>query len=92
MKRNLEKIDPLTRKHYNEFKDRFQKMNNNELIDAFNRDVGNPGWVSARANFLAALHDEFEDRGFDYSAIGDESCMSMMKKIKLTGMKILTIE
>ncbi len=79
-------------KRYKEYSNRFRNEGNEELIDAFNREVGNPGLVGARADFLSALHDELEHRGFDYSAIGDKSSMSLQKKIKLVGKKILTIE
>lgn len=41
-------------------------MSDAELVEAFNKDVGNPGWVSARAAFLTALRDEFERREINY--------------------------
>ena len=56
------------RKHYDEFKERFEKMSNGQLIDALNGQADNPGWVSARASYLTALSDEFERRGYDYWA------------------------
>lgn len=73
----------------NEFKERFQKMTNEQLIETFNKDVGNPGWVSARARFQSALREEFENRGFEFSAIGDKRGFSFSNKITLVGKKII---
>jgi uncharacterized protein YdbL (DUF1318 family) len=82
-------VDPD--KLFKEFKERFEKMSDNELVEALNGDVGNPGWVSARASFLTALHDELEARGIDYSAIGNKSSLSLKNKIKLVGKKIVVV-
>lgn len=35
---------------YYEFKEVFQMMSDQELVDAFNRQVGVPGWVTARSS------------------------------------------
>lgn len=56
---------------YEEFLARFKTFTDPELIDAFNDEVGKQGWVSARGSYLAALHDDFMHRGFDFSAVGD---------------------
>lgn len=58
-------------KTYKEFQERLNTMSDEELIDAFNREVGNPGWTSSRAVYLVALHEEFEKRHYDYSIIKD---------------------
>jgi len=50
----------------NEFSERFQKMNDNELIQAYNDDIKKRGWVSARGRFHTALREEFERRGMDF--------------------------
>jgi hypothetical protein len=39
-----------------------------ELIDAYNQQVGNRGWVRARGYFLTALRQEFLNRDVDCSA------------------------
>ncbi|MGO9648566.1 MAG: hypothetical protein ACLPLR_08780 [Terriglobales bacterium] len=59
-----------------------------ELIARFNREVGCGGWVSARGRYLTELHQEFAKR-FDYSAIGNASALSLARKIKLVGKKIV---
>ena len=57
----MEKYDRY--KLYQEFQARFREMSDAQLIDAFNREVGNTGWTSARASYGAALHREFDARG-----------------------------
>ena len=57
---NLEKSDPD--KNYIEYKERFKSMTDGQLMDAFNREVGNSGWTSSRASYLVALREEFEKR------------------------------
>ena len=46
----------------NQFKERFRKLNNLELVETFNKDLGHNGWVSSRGEFLAALRQEFGKR------------------------------
>ena len=42
------------------FPERFRAMSDVELVDAFNNQVGNNGWVSACMSYLWALHAEFK--------------------------------
>ncbi len=68
-------------------------MSNGNLIAAFNREVGNSGWVGARGAYLIALRDEFDKRGFDYSIIsGKGGGLSLKTKIKLIGKRIALAE
>ena len=76
---------------YEEYKKRLEGTTDEQLIADFNSDVGEPGWVNARANFHAAMHDEFERRHYDYSAIGKKDVsLSWARKIKLVDKKIVT--
>ena len=70
-------------KQYKEYLDFFKKKNDKELIDLFNREVGNSGWTSSRANYLTALHEEFGNRHYNYSIIGDKGSMFLRHKVKL---------
>jgi hypothetical protein len=72
-----------------DFIERFKAMSDIELVEAFNKEVGNPGWVSARAAYLMALHDEFVRREFDYSSIGSAGGLSLATRIKLIDKKIV---
>jgi hypothetical protein len=77
---------------YEEYKERFRVMDDEQLIDAFNREVGNSGWTSSRAAYLAALHDEFHNRNYDCSDIDGDSGTSLKNKIKLIGKKLVIEE
>ncbi len=58
-------------KYYHEYAACFVAASNQSLIESFNREVGVRGWTSMRAFFIAALIDEFRNRGIDISAIND---------------------
>jgi len=72
----------------NEFRARFKGNTNQELIDAFNRQVGNPGWVSPRASYLEVLYSELKRRGFDVTALGDERSFPLARKVRLIGIVV----
>ena len=54
----------------------------NELVNIFNRQVGNQGWVGMRGYHDCALIDEFQRRGIDVSAIYDGKAISFVHSIK----------
>ena len=58
-------------KYYQEYAAHFAAASNQSLVESFNKEVGNTGWTSMRASFIAALMDEFRNRGFDISAVND---------------------
>lgn len=76
-------------KVYQEYQERFRDLNDTQLISAFNREVGNSGWTNSRAAYMFALHQEFKNRKYDYSDIGDNDTFSLKKRIKLVNKKIL---
>ena len=76
---------------YNEFATRFQQMSDEEIINAYNREVVMHGWGNSRANSLSALHDEFIRRNWDYSLIGDKSKLLFKTHIKLVANKIFFV-
>ena len=82
----------MASKNLQEFQERFKNMSDENLIDSFNREVGNRGWTGSRATYLSALHEEFDNREYDYSVIGSKSEFSLAKKIKLVGKKIMILE
>lgn len=69
-------------------KTRFETYSDIELIEAFNKEVWNKWWASARAEYLSELQTEFNNRWFDYSEIGDKNSLSLKKEIKLNQKKI----
>ena len=72
-----------------EYLECFRGMSDEQLIDAFNREVRNGGWTITRSFYLSGLHKEFGNRNYDYSDIGDKGHLSFLKKIKLVGKKII---
>lgn len=58
-------------------------LSDQEVINSFNKEVGNTGWVAARAHFLKALINQFESREIDYSIIKNENTISFAKKVLL---------
>ena len=77
--------------YYKEYQAKLGAVSDEELIQLFNNEVGNKGWGTARASFLAAVHKEFEKRGFDFSIIGDATNLSFKNKIEQEGKKIKLI-
>lgn len=84
----VSKWEERYQKKYKEYRERFSDMSNRQLIDVFNYDVGNPGSVRTRLIFLRALQDEFDNRNFDYSDIGDQTSFSLKNKVKIFNKKI----
>lgn len=50
---------------YPEFKERFRKMNDFDLINIYKEQIGKPGWVRARGYFMSYLREEINSRGLD---------------------------
>ena len=67
---------------------RFNKMTDAEIIEAFNKQVGNTGWTTSRGIYLSSFHKELDNRGFDFSAIGTNNSLSFKNKIILVGKKV----
>ena len=61
---------------------RFADMQIPELVNIFNRQVGNTGWTGMRAYHDQALIDEFQRRGFDVSAVYNGKTISFARPIK----------
>lgn len=64
-------------------KTRFEMYSDIELFETFNKEVWNTWWTSTRATFLSELHNEFDNRWFDYSNIWDTKSLSFKNKIIL---------
>lgn len=55
--------------YYIKFALQFADMQITELVNTFNRQVGNRGWTSIRAYHDQALIDEFKRRGINTTII-----------------------
>ena len=76
-------METSVQNRYDAFRLRLAECSVQELVDAFNREVGNKGWGTARACYLAALHGALDERGVDYSEIGDAKSLSFKQLIVL---------
>ena len=65
------------------FRDRFRRKTIEELIDTFNSQLGNPGWVRARGFWLSALCEEFQTRDIDCSSFIQDRAMDLSCPIRL---------
>lgn len=66
-----------------EFAARFRAASIQSLVEEFNRQVGNAGWTSARANHDQALISEFRNRGIDTSAVYDGQSIDFSRCVRL---------
>ena len=66
-----------------EFTARFRAASTQSLVEEFNRQVGNAGWTSARANHGQALISEFRNRGIDTSAVYDGHSIDFSRCVRL---------
>lgn len=81
------------KEYFEKFSSLMEKKSDDEIICSFNKEVGvysKKGWETARASFLAAIHNEFNKREFDYSIIGNKEFLSLKSKIELNN-KTITI-
>ncbi len=54
-----------------------------QLVELFNKEVGNRGWTSERSSFDAALIDALINKGVDVSAVYDGTSISFRQKVSL---------
>ena len=60
----------------------FADMQITELVNIFNRQVGNRGWTSMRAYHDKALIDEFQRRGVDVSVVYNGKAISFAHSVR----------
>lgn len=79
---------------YQEYAARFAAASSQSLAESFNKEVGNTGWTSMRANYIAALIDEFRNRGIDVSAVNDGRSTDFNHHVRLdeTGNRLILID
>ena len=70
-------------KYYQEYAAHFAAASTQSLVESFNKEVGNTGWTSMRASCIAALIDEFSNRGIDMSAVNDSHCTDFNHHVRL---------
>ena len=55
-----------------------------QLVESLNREVGNNGWVGARAVYLRVLWDELHARELDFSSVGELTRFPGNRRFSLT--------
>jgi hypothetical protein len=88
MKTNMGKAQ----KYFKEYQDRLNGFSDEQLISAFNIEVDNKGWGTARGSYLVAIHKEFIKRNLDFSLIGNLDELSFKYKIFIKDRKIFLNE
>ena len=68
--------------YYIKFALQFADMQIPELVNIFNRLVGNHGWSCMRAYHDQALIDEFQRRSIDVSAVYDGKVLSFAHSVR----------
>ena len=81
-------------KFFQEYAARFAAASNQSLVESFNKEVGITGWTSMRASFIAALVNEFLNRGIDISAVNDGRSTDFNHHVRLdeTGKRFILID
>jgi S-adenosylmethionine synthetase len=69
----------------------FSRCSVEELVESVNKEVGNPGWTSSRAEYLTALKETLLAAGYDCSAFLSNSSLGLSKKVKIEGNKIVPV-
>ena len=72
-----------------QWQDSLSLLNDAELIDKVNDEVGNPGWTSSRGVYLHCLSNELRKRSFnsdilfEFNANGTVAAFSLKNKVQL---------
>ena len=79
--------------YYIKFALQFADYHVDELVDSFNREVNNNGWVGMRAYHDLALIDEFQRRGIDASSVYDGKAISFAHPVRydVQGNRLVTV-
>ena len=77
--------------YYTKYALRFADMQITELVNIFNRQVGNTGWTGMRAYHDQALIDEFQRRGIDTTAVTGRKTISFAHPVRydMTGNRLI---
>jgi hypothetical protein len=73
----------------NEFESRFAGFTTQALVEAVNRQVGNPGWTSTRARHDLALRQELLRRNVDCTSFITEDSICFRVPVRLDGDRIV---
>lgn len=63
-----------------------------QLVQAFNREVGKDNWTNGRADYLFHLQKEMIDRELDCSAVINGRVLSMTRRVNLVNKKLVVLD
>ena len=69
-------------KYYKEFAASFATKSISELVESFNHETRNTGWVSIRGYYNHAIIDEFIRRCINVSAVYDGNAISLSHPVQ----------
>lgn len=67
-----------------EFFNHLRKKNEYQLVNDFNRETQQKGWVSVRGSYLEALRMAFKEKGIDDSAVNHGAGFSLKYPVYLS--------
>ncbi|MGW8124098.1 hypothetical protein ACV07N_15675 [Roseivirga echinicomitans] len=73
------------------FREDLNTLSNEELVQAFNNQVGDLGWTSSRGKYLFELRETMKCRGIGMLALSTDSTTSYKYKVKLVDMKLVPL-
>ena len=74
--------------YFKEFSKDLSKLEDEEFILRFNREVGIPAFGVARQGYRWAIREELQQRKIDFSSVGDEKVMSYANVVFLRNKKL----
>lgn len=68
------------------------QLDDEKLIERFNKEVGNTGWGTARSHYLEALRKELLKRNFYLEDVITDEGLALSKKVKLENNLIALVD
>ena len=78
--------------YHRSFMKELSSKQNKELIAMFNNSIGIHAYGIPRSAYLSAIKKQFILRNIDFSTIGNNTKLSLARKVKLLNSKLIPIE
>lgn len=78
--------------YFREYIERFSTYTDLEIVAAFNSQVGNRGWCTAKSGFLSAIRYELDRRNINRDDVSTENSTSYAERVSLyviNGQKVI---
>lgn len=67
----------------NNYREKFAKLTDYQVVQAFNNEVNGGGWTAGRAYYLQCLKEEFDERGINWDILKVDQGFSLKHKVTL---------